>query len=79
VGLRKLSFHEPSGPYVPTAERITAGREQKIRRGGSFNYFADTYFDPEGWRGEYPNPAFIRMTEADGAWMARILVASTIR
>ena len=47
--------------------------EKRERRGGIFNYFAETYFDPEGWRGEYPNPAFLRMTEADGAWMARIL------
>ena len=47
--------------------------EKKERRGGIFNYFADTYFDPEAWRGSYPNPAFIRMTEADAAWMARIL------
>jgi hypothetical protein len=38
-----------------------------------FNYFSARDFDPELWRGEYPNPAFGRMTEADGAWMARIL------
>ncbi len=38
-----------------------------------FNYFSVRDFDPEAWRGEYPNPAFMRMTEQDGAWMARIL------
>ena len=38
-----------------------------------FNYFSARDFEPELWRGEYPNPAFGRMTEADGAWMARIL------
>ncbi|HKY38164.1 MAG TPA: hypothetical protein VJN18_19610 [Polyangiaceae bacterium] len=38
-----------------------------------FNYFSARDFDPEEWRGEYPNPAFMRMTEQDGAWMARIL------
>jgi hypothetical protein len=43
------------------------------RTGGVFNYFSARDFDAEAWRGEYPNPAFIRMTEADGAWMARIL------
>ena len=38
-----------------------------------FGYFSDRDFSPEGWRNEYPNPAFSRMTERDGAWMARIL------
>jgi hypothetical protein len=41
--------------------------------GGIFGYFSARYFDPQEWRGEYPNPAFMRMTEQDGAWMARIL------
>jgi hypothetical protein len=47
--------------------------ERAERTGGVFNYFSARDFDPESWRGEYPNPAFGRMTEADGAWMARIL------
>lgn len=47
--------------------------ERAQRTGGVFNYFSARDFDPEAWRGEYPNPAFARMTEADGAWMARIL------
>jgi hypothetical protein len=47
--------------------------ERSQRAGGIFNYFSARDFDPEGWRGGYPNPAFQRMTEADGAWMARIL------
>lgn len=47
--------------------------ERAQRTGGVFNYFSARDFDPEAWRGEYPNPAFLRMTEADGAWMARIL------
>lgn len=41
--------------------------------GGIFNYFSARDFDPHAWRGEYPNPAFMRMTEQDAAWMARIL------
>jgi len=41
--------------------------------GGIFGYFSAREFEPEAWRGEYPNPAFMRMTEQDGAWMARIL------
>jgi hypothetical protein len=38
-----------------------------------FGYFDVEHFDPESWVNEYPNPAFSRMTEHDGAWMARIL------
>jgi hypothetical protein len=41
--------------------------------GGIFGYFSARDFEPEAWRGEYPNPAFMRMTEQDGAWLARIL------
>jgi hypothetical protein len=47
------------------------------RTGGTFNYFSARDFDPELWRGGYPNPAFGRMTEQDGAWMARILARFT--
>ncbi len=37
-----------------------------------FDYFrAD--FEPDAWKGGYPNPAFARMTELDGAWAARII------
>ncbi len=38
-----------------------------------FGYFNADDFDPEGWKNEYPNPAFSRATEHDNAWMARIL------
>jgi hypothetical protein len=44
----------------------TPGREQ-------FGYFEYQHFVPEDWKMEYPNAAFSRMTERDGAWMARIL------
>jgi len=38
-----------------------------------FNYFDVANFVPDHWKNEYANPAFDRMTERDGAWMARIL------
>jgi hypothetical protein len=47
--------------------------ERAVLTTSVFNYFSARDFDPEAWRGEYPNPAFMRMTEQDGAWMARIL------
>jgi hypothetical protein len=42
-----------------------------------FGYFTERNFVPEKWVSEYPNPAFSRMTEHDGAWMARILAHFT--
>jgi hypothetical protein len=47
--------------------------ERARRTGGVFNYFSARDFDPEFWRNEYPNAAFSRMTEGDGAWAARII------
>ncbi|MFW5738841.1 MAG: hypothetical protein ACOC1F_00600 [Myxococcota bacterium] len=38
-----------------------------------FGYFSVRDFDPEDWKEGYPNPAFRRMTERDGAWAARII------
>jgi len=47
--------------------------ERARRTGGVFNYFSARDFDPALWRNEYPNPAFSRMTEADGAWATRLI------
>lgn len=44
---------------------------------GFFAYFDVEHFDPEGWKNEYAVAAFSRMTERDGAWMARILARFT--
>ena len=41
----------------------------------AFNYFDVDRFTPDAWKNEYANPTFDRMTERDGAWMARILSA----
>jgi hypothetical protein len=49
---------------------------EKVRRnpnGAIFGYFESELFEPENWKPGYQNPAFVRMTERDGAWMARIL------
>ena len=38
-----------------------------------FGYFSSEDFNPDTWVGEYPSPAFARLTERDGAWAARII------
>src|SRR5262249_8424245 len=38
-----------------------------------FGYFPEDDFKPDEWKGGYPNPAFGRMLEHDGAWAARII------
>jgi hypothetical protein len=40
------------------------------------NFEAD-FFEPEKWKTEYPNPAFIRMDDADAFWAARIAARFT--
>ena len=40
-------------------------------------YFDVEHFDPPKWKAGYPNPAFTRMQDEDGAWMARILAHVT--
>ncbi len=38
-----------------------------------YGYFRAVDFVPEDWKPGYQNPAFLRMSEHDGAWMARII------
>ncbi|MEW5975035.1 MAG: hypothetical protein AB1898_04405 [Acidobacteriota bacterium] len=40
------------------------------------NFEAD-FFQPEKWKPEYPNPAFLRMQDEDAFWAARIVMAFT--
>ena len=46
---------------------------ETVQRTKDFGYFDAEHFDPEEWKGLYPNPAFQAMTERDGAWAARII------
>jgi hypothetical protein len=48
-----------------------------IEKSSMFGYWDVKHFDPQGWKNEYPNAAYSRMTERDGAWMARILARFT--
>lgn len=38
-----------------------------------WGYFDVEHFEPQRWRAGYRNPAFRRMQDGDGAWMARII------
>jgi hypothetical protein len=47
------------------------------KAGKALGYYKVDDFVPDGWRPGYPNPAMLRMSERDGAWMARILARMT--
>jgi hypothetical protein len=52
-------------------------RAQRNPEAPLFSFFRANDFDPDLWRGGYPNPAFARMTEHDAAWAARIIARFT--
>jgi hypothetical protein len=53
-----------------TAGAIVRPWERAVRK-GTFGYFSVRDFEPDVWKGGYPNPAFVRMREHDGAWATR--------
>ena len=57
-------------------EHLGYGAAQPRARSSSATFNVQD-FDPEAWKNEYPIAAFSRMTERDGAWMARILARFT--
>ncbi len=68
IGRALVTFGIEERPW--DRARHTPGREK-------FGYFSERDFDPTQWRPFYPNPAFLRMTERDGAWMARKIARFT--
>lgn len=66
-------------PYV-LEDLVTLGaierpwdRARFGRTGNVFSYFRVEDFAPDRFRPGYPNPAFVRKSERDSAWMARIV------
>jgi hypothetical protein len=45
--------------------------------GSIFGYYDVAHYTPDRFRPGYPNPAFVRRSERDSAWMARILARFT--
>jgi hypothetical protein len=68
IGLDFVTLGIPLRPW----DRVEYVPGHKI-----FTYFDVKNFVADEWKNEYPNPAFSRMTERDGAWMARILAHFT--
>jgi hypothetical protein len=68
IGLDFVTLGIPTRPW---------DRAQHVPGRETFGYYNVTNFEPDSWKNEYPNAAFSRMTEHDGAWMARILARFT--
>jgi hypothetical protein len=68
IGADFVTLGIPTRPW----DRVERAPGRKL-----FAYFDVANFVPDQWKNEYPNPAFSRMTERDGAWMARILAGFT--
>jgi len=73
-----LDFGEIGTDFVTFGARQGPWERAKRTPGmPDFGYYQAADFDPEGWKNEYPNPAFSRAMEGDNAWMARILARFT--
>jgi hypothetical protein len=68
MGRDLVTLGIPTRPW----DRVRREPGQKI-----FGFFNVREFEADHWKNEYPNAAFSRMTEHDGAWMARILAHFT--
>ena len=62
-GFRTPTYRKVKWPEFPKYEAI--GR------------WESTFYAPEDWRNDYPNPAFVRMTDRDAFWAARIIMRFT--
>ena len=59
-GFRTPTYRKVKWPELPKYESI--GR------------WESDFYEPHLWRNDYPNPAFVRMTDRDAFWAAKIIV-----
>ena len=62
-GVRTPAYRKVRWPRFPEYESV--GR------------WESEYYDPDAWRNDYPNPAFVRMTDRDAFWAAKIIMRFT--
>ena len=62
------------GLRVPTYRRVEWPEFPKYE---SIGRWESTFYVPQDWRNDYPNPAFVRMTDRDAFWAARIIMRFT--
>ena len=62
-GLRTPKYRKVDWPEFP--EYAAVGR------------WESKFYEPQEWRNDYPNPAFVRMTERDAFWAAKIIMRFT--
>ncbi len=62
-GFRTPTYRDVEWPEFPKYE--AAGRWEAAS------------FEPHAWKNDYPNPAFVRMTDRDAFWAAKILMRFT--
>jgi len=69
-----FDWGEMAGDFALLGTRVNTWDTVKKRPGKElFAYYNVEDFVPDEWKDEYPIAAFSRMTERDGAWMARIV------
>ena len=72
-----LDWGDMASDFATLGARVRPWEGGRVPGHELFGYFDVAHFVPDGWKNEYPNPAFSRMTERDAAWMARILARFT--
>ncbi len=68
---------EATDPILTGILERPGGRASRSARGDIFGDFSAGDLEPRRWQSGYPNPAFARMSELDGAWSARSLARFT--